>query len=390
MNNYSNWSSSKMGDVVNLAQGLAINKNTQHLIVNGDGLPLLRIKDLFENSYEILINTDGAPKQSIVNPEDILFTRTGQVGYVFIGRTGVLHNNCFKIIPKKNLIRGYIYWYLKQNNVIDYVQSLASGAAQPDLGHKAFKSLEIRYPSENIQQKISQTLFTFENLIKINESRINTLEQIAQLLYREWFVEFRYPGHERCKFVDSELGKIPEGWQIDKLRKYADISWGDTSVTKASYQETGYVAYSASGPDGYMEYFDYDRDGIVLSAIGAACGKTWFTKGKWSCIKNTIRFWSTNKSTGNEYLYLMSNNDSFWNKRGGAQPFISQTDIQNTKVIIPEISIGEQFTGLISPMFDLIHNIMQQNKQLTKMRDLLLPKLMSGEIDVSKLDIKVN
>ena len=205
---------------------------------------------------------------------------------------------------------------------------------------------------------------------------------MAQLLYREWFVEFRFPGHEKVKMVESKLGKIPEGWKVKKLQKIANISWGDTTITKSSYKNSGYLAYSASGPDGFLDYYDYKKDGIVLSAIGAACGKTWYAKGKWSCIKNTIRFWSTNKFIGNEYLYLLTNNDNFWHKRGGAQPFISQKDIQKTKVIIPSAKTNKKFSRNISPIFKEVQNLKFQNKCLTKKRDLLLPKLMSGEIEV--------
>jgi type I restriction enzyme, S subunit len=77
-------------------------------------------------------------------------------------------------------------------------------------------------------------------------------------------------------------------WLERRLGDLAVIAWGDTSKTKASYTDKGYVAFSASGPDGFMSHFDHQGPGVVLSAIGAQCGKTWFAQGKWSCIKNTI------------------------------------------------------------------------------------------------------
>ena len=80
---------------------------------------------------------------------------------------------------------------------------------------------------------------------------------------------------------------------VVRLGEIADVNWGDTSVTKSSYVDQGYPAYSATGADGFLPYADYDRQGIILSAIGARCGKIWFAEGKWSCIKNTIRYWST-------------------------------------------------------------------------------------------------
>jgi len=122
-----------------------------------------------------------------------------------------------------------------------------------------------------------------------------------------------------------------------RLGEVADVNWGDTSVTKSSYVERGYTAYSATGPDGFLPYADYDREAIILSAIGARCGKTWFADGKWSCIKNTIRFWSTDGRLDNRYLYWTTNNEDFFPKRGAAQPFITIGDARKVKIPLPPL-----------------------------------------------------
>ncbi|HVJ44532.1 MAG TPA: restriction endonuclease subunit S [Dongiaceae bacterium] len=126
-------------------------------------------------------------------------------------------------------------------------------------------------------------------------------------------------------------------WGKVSLGEVADVNWGDTSVTKASYVVQGEIAFSATGGDGFLPYADYDRDGIVLSAIGAQCGKTWYVSGKWSCIKNTIRFWSTTNFLDNRYLYWATAEQSFWPKRGAAQPFITIGDARATKIPLPPI-----------------------------------------------------
>jgi type I restriction enzyme S subunit len=123
-----------------------------------------------------------------------------------------------------------------------------------------------------------------------------------------------------------------------------DVQWGDTKTTKASYVPNGYVAYSASGPDGFLERFDYDREGIVLSAIGANCGTTFFATGKWSCIKNTIRIFSKSDSIDLKYVYYMTKLQDFWPIRGSAQSFISQTDIRELVIQLPELGV-QKFIG---------------------------------------------
>ena len=135
-------------------------------------------------------------------------------------------------------------------------------------------------------------------------------------------------------------------YPLVKLGDYTDLTWGDTNTTKNSYVTEGYLAYSASGPDGKLDHFDYDCEGIVLSAIGADCGKTWFASGKWSCIKNTIRFWSTFDDLDNRFLYFATREKNFWPRRGGAQPFIPQGDARNCSIPLPPICLQRKFVEI--------------------------------------------
>lgn len=132
-----------IGELVDVTQGLAINSKTKHLL-RDEGLPLLRITDLFSGSYSQFVTQEGVPKQCIANSEELIYTRTGQVGFVFTNKVGVVHNNCFKVTPKDDrLSRRYLYWYLRQESVRSYVNTVASGSVQKDLNHSAFKTLKI-------------------------------------------------------------------------------------------------------------------------------------------------------------------------------------------------------------------------------------------------------
>jgi type I restriction enzyme S subunit len=139
-----------------------------------------------------------------------------------------------------------------------------------------------------------------------------------------------------------------------RLGDVADVRWGDTSTTKASYVNLGFPAYSASGPDGFLSYADFSCTGVVLSAIGADCGKTWLAKGRWSCIKNTIRFWATDPQVETEYLYWATRDPSFWPKRGSAQPFISQGDARDVIIRIPPIEQQRAIVGVLGALEDKI------------------------------------
>ncbi|MCR3922465.1 MAG: restriction endonuclease subunit S, partial [Firmicutes bacterium] len=137
----------KLGEVCNLYQGLAINAKTKHLLVEKSDLPLLRIKDLRNNSVEQYVDPNNYPKNSLVCKEDLIYTRTGQIGLVFTGKNGVLHNNSFKIVPEPLLLNRFLYWLLQSNEFKSKIIKLASRMAQPDITHKIFKDQSIFVPS---------------------------------------------------------------------------------------------------------------------------------------------------------------------------------------------------------------------------------------------------
>jgi restriction endonuclease S subunit len=248
--------------------------------------------------------------------------------------------------------------------------------------HPLFRQAYIPVPPLPIQRRIVGILSAYDELIENSQRRIKILEVTARALYREWFVHFRFPGYESVPRVPSHLGEIPEGWEVRKLGTLADISWGDTSTTKASYVEQGYAAFSASGLDGKLDHYDFDRTGIVLSAIGAQCGKTWLARGKWSCIKNTIRFWSTDERVSTEFLFIATEGQDFWPRRGAAQPFISQGDAERIDILTPDYATLRRFTTFVAASLEIITTLEMQIQNLRRTRDLLLPRLLSGELPV--------
>jgi len=121
---------------------------------------------------------------------------------------------------------------------------------------------------------------------------------------------------------------VPEGWQVSPLGSLATVNWGNLSLTKDSYVETGFPAYSAAGNDGLVPNAEHTAVGVVLSAIGARCGRTFLTPQRWTAIKNTITILSDNQDI--RFLYQVFNFNEVWNKSGGAQPFISLGDARKT------------------------------------------------------------
>lgn len=179
------WTEEYLGEHVDLSQGLAINAKTNHLILTNneeDGIPLLRIKDLINGTKEIFIDK-SVPQKNIVTKDDIIVTRTGQVGLVFRNKEGVLHNNCFKVnIKNSKLNKDYLFWFLKRDNTRRMMIEVASGSAQADLAHSAFNKLKILIPDYELQCLFSEKITKIQKAMNIREEYIYKLEVIKDIL----------------------------------------------------------------------------------------------------------------------------------------------------------------------------------------------------------------
>jgi type I restriction enzyme S subunit len=255
-------------------------------------------------------------------------------------------------------------------------------------------------PDLPIQVAINEIISLIDQKIANNKALSGNLEALAQSVFKSWFMDFD-PVHakkngevpfgmdaETAKlfpdsFVKSELGDIPKGWKMSKLGDLVNLSWGDTKTTKASYIQKGFIAYSASGPDGFLSKFDYDQTGIVLSAIGANCGATWLATGKWSCIKNTIRLIEKDSKTRYiPYVFQLTNKKEFWPKRGSAQPFIGQEETRGLEVLDPRHELVAKYAEVTDSLFLSIANLHLENIYLKDLQDTLIPNFVGGILEL--------
>lgn len=185
------WERANLGDVCSLYQGIAINAKTKHALVEKSELPLLRIKDLKNNTEEQYIDPKNFPKNALVNQDDIIYTRTGSLGLVFRGRKGVLHNNSFKVVPNSKLDKDYLFIWLQNPIFKSKILDLALRAAQPDITHKIFKIQEISFPSIGEQQTIVHQLDALraetQKLEAVYQKKIADLEELKKSILQKAF-----------------------------------------------------------------------------------------------------------------------------------------------------------------------------------------------------------
>lgn len=185
------WKVKMLGDVCTLYQGIAINAKTKHALVEKSDLPLLRIKDLKNNTEEQYIDPNNYPKNALVNENEIIYTRTGSLGLVFRGRKGVLHNNSFKVIPNSEIDNDFLFIWLQNPVFKAKIMSLAMKAAQPDITHAIFKIQEILVPPMKEQKIIVSKLDSLREQTKKLEAfytkKLQDLEELKKSVLSKAF-----------------------------------------------------------------------------------------------------------------------------------------------------------------------------------------------------------
>lgn len=384
------WKAVTIWEIATLRQWFCLNSKSKHYVSDSSWIPLLKIGDLVNNT-ETLFVKDSIPKQFLVNENEIIYSRTGQVGLAFIWKKWVIYNNCFKVIPNDGIDYRYLYYYLRSEKIVQQAKWLAWWVAQPDLNHDSFKSIHLIIPeSIGTQQIIAWFISNYDNLIENNNRRIQILEQTAQEIYKEWFIDFRFPWYETIKMIDSgtDLWEIPEGWNIENLwDRIKILKWKNITRATIIPWDIPVVAWWIS-PAYYHNKPNVNWPVITISASWANAGYIrLYYQDIWASDCSYISK-DNSKFIYYYYLLLKDKQINITNLQvGSAQPHVYPKDIISFKVIVPNNDIIADFETKITPIFHELSNLENQNNNLIKTRDLLLPKLISWEIDVSELEI---
>ena len=250
-------------------------------------------------------------------------------------------------------------------------------------------------------------LFAYDKIITNNLKKIEFLEEISQRIYKEWFVNFKYPGHDNDKLVDSELEMIPEGWKVKRVSdKFKTVLGGTPSRKNEDFWTNGTIPWINSSMVNELRVTNeseliteeaLNRSSTklmpprttLLAITGATLGQVSLTE-KVVCANQSVVGVYDQKNIYNEYIYLnfCTNIQRIINKAGGgAQQHINKEIVNQTFVLIPKESLILKFSEIVQPIFDQIKNLILSNTNLKQTRDYYLPKLISGKVDVSDLNI---
>jgi type I restriction enzyme S subunit len=258
------------------------------------------------------------------------------------------------------------------------------------------------------QRRIAAILSAYDDLIENNTRRISILEEMARRTYEEWFVRFRFPGHEGVRMIESELGLVPEGWAPCRLERVCSrMNSGNTpSRSEPNYWDGGTVAWYKTKElwDGYLFESEervtelavaekktrvFEAGTILMAIYGSpTVGRLGITTGRCACNQAAlgmlpdlakVTFWTL-------YYALLALRVEFNNKaQGAAQQNISKEKVAEMPFLLPEMKTQHRFDEVVAPMQAMLRNLQERNRNLRTTRDLLLPKLISGELDMSAM-----
>ena len=359
----------------------------------GYGFPFLSYKDVFNNYYapeklNTLVNSTEKDRQKCsVKRGDVFLTRTSETtdelgmscvalkdyeNATFNGFTKRLRPLTEEIVPE------YAAYFFRSSYFRAQCQSLASLITRASLNDGMIRRFKIRFPKEKkCQEKIGKILLTYDSLIENNTKRIRLLEKMAENLYKEWFVRFRFPGHENVKMVNG----LPKGWKYVNFGKLSPIVTGKKDANFAS-PNGKYKFFTCSKADLMADSYSFDCFAIILAGNGDLNVKLY--KGQFEAYQRTYVLTPYDIShIYISYYTIQSELDRLLVGAAGAViKFLSKGMIEKIKIVVPDQSLLRKFNIMLDANFKIRQNLIAQNTLLARQRDLLLPRLMSGKLEV--------
>jgi len=305
------------------------------------------------------------------------------------------------VVNSERYNKFFIYYLL--STLKDRIKNIAAGAATPIVNKSSFSDIEVYVPSKINQNRIADILSTYDDLIENNLRRIKILEEMAQNLYREWFVKFRFPDHEQVCMVNSPMGKIPDNWNVSSLGhlsvlrkdKYREAIHADMPLLDLSKMLKRTLLVGAMGNPNELSSSRilFEENDILFGSIRPYLHKV--TLAPCDGVTNvSVLVVRPNEAKFRAILaILLSSNRSIrWadqHSTGTKMPVIKWEILSEMPIIIPDTYTVTKFQEIVWPMLQSIKTASRKIKNLREMRDRLLPKLISGELDVSELEINI-
>lgn len=398
------WKEVRLGDIVSIKSGLAykgafIGKGENILL----GMGCVSFKDKFLFSGARPYEADCDDKYCVEPGDIVLATRQQSDKLPILAMPAIIPSslkakkiiygtNLYKVENHSEVTNDFLFWQLKTPDYIDYISSVKTGSVVRMVTKKNVEDYVFRCPPKEVRDRISKLLWGLDRKIELNNKINADLEEMAQAIFKNWFVDFE--PFKNGKFVDSELGMIPEGWKVGTLEDIAEITMGQSPAGNSlNENREGMIFYQGSSDFGFrfpsIRVFTTEPKRLavansVLFSVRAPVGDINVAKEE-CCIGRGVASIKSKYGHDSYLFYTMKSLhklfDSF-DGEGTVFGSINKKTLSAIQILLPSDGIVEQFNDIASSFDNRIRSLSEENSRLSLLRDTLLPRLMSGELEV--------
>ena len=378
-----NWNTVRFGDLYEEDSRNGLTKPSK---VRGSGYKMINMGELFSNDriYDIpmeLVPLKENDKKAKVESGDLLFARQSLV-LEGAGKCSIVMETSPLTVFESHIIRVrlnsakanplFYYYYFK--SPYSAVKTIVSQCAQAGIRGSDLQELNVIHPEIDEQNRIAESLSYYDDLIENNQKQIKLLEEAAQRLYKEWFVDLRFPGYEDAQIVDG----VPEGWKQSKVTELLEIKYGKDHK---ALEDGEIPVYGSGGVMRKVKQILYSGESVLIPRKGSLNNILYVDCDFWTIDTMFYSIPRMKDVAKYSYLYLISR-DMYSFNIGAAVPSMTTKILDGMDILLPDETALAKFETAVSPLFEKKKLLEKQNEQLTEARDRLLPKLMSGEIEL--------
>lgn len=380
-----NWEKVKLGDISANIQTGPFGSQLHQYDYSETGTPVVMPKDLIDGKISeqsiARVSQDHVQRlnRHIIQTGDILYSRRGDVGRCAFAteheKGWLCGTGCLRVTTDVTIADSkFVFYQLQQPEVVGWVEKHAVGATMLNLNTTILSNIPLLLPPIETQRRIADILSTYDDLIENNRKQIKLLEEAAQRLYKEWFVDLRFPNHEHTKIVDG----VPEGWKKRLLGDIVEVKYGKDHKSISD----GLIPVYGSG--GFMRKCGqvlYDGESVLIPRKGSLNNIIYVDEAFWTV--DTMFYTKMKMPNIGVFLYFFVKSfDMYSMNIGAAVPSMTTNILNALDIIVPSSNILEHFQSTTKMHFRKMELLQKQIETAMQARDRLLPKLMSGEVEV--------
>ena len=380
------WEKVKLGDIATCIQPGPFGSQLHNSDYSKEGTPIIMPKDIvggaIVHSGLLKVSEEHVKRLSRhqVYEGNLMVARKGDVrkcAYITANENGwMTGSDCLKVVlDESKCYPKFIYYQLRSEHIGRWLEKISIGATMPSLNTGLLSGIEMVLPPIEIQKQIADILSAYDDLIENNQKQIKLLEEAAQRLYKEWFVDLHFPGHENTKIVDG----VPEGWRRGLLKELISVNYGKDH--KKAPDDGNIPVYGSGGLMRKCNKSLFSGEAVLIPRKGSLNNIMYVDETFWTV---DTMFYATMKQphTAVFVYFFVKAFDMYSMNIGAAVPSMTAKILDAMDVVIPKDEILGKFDKYAKVYFNKIKTLQGQNERLKAARNLLLPKLMSGEVEV--------